>query len=97
MMQSWQGRYHTHAIFALYSANADMDDLLFYADDTADARFTRIPLLRQQHPVAAGSPNLCLADFVRPLSGGVRDRVGLFVPPSRQECWRLTGATIISR
>ena len=78
MMQSWQGRYHTHAVFALYSANADMDDLLLYADDTADARFIRIPLLRQQHSVAVGSPNLCLADFVRPLSGGVRDRVGLF-------------------
>lgn len=78
MMQSWQGRYHTHAIFALYSANADMDDLLLYADDTAEARFIRIPLLRQQHSVTAGSPNLCLADFVRPLSGGVRDRVGLF-------------------
>lgn len=78
MMQSWQGCYHTHAVFGLYSANADMDDLLLYADDTADARFTRIPLLRQQHAVGAGSPNLCLADFVRPLSGGVRDRVGLF-------------------
>lgn len=78
MMESWQGRYHTHAVFALYAANADMDDLLLYADDTADAKFTRIPLLRQQHAVVAGSPNLCLADFVRPLSGGVRDRVGLF-------------------
>ena len=64
MMQSWQGRYHTHAVFALYSANADMDDLLFYADDTADARFTRIPLLRQQHPVAAGSPNLSMMSQV---------------------------------
>lgn len=78
MMQSWQGCYHTHAVFGLYAANADMDDLLLYADDTADAKFTRIPLLRQQHAVGAGSPNLCLADFVRPLSGGVRDRVGLF-------------------
>ncbi len=37
MMQSWQGRYRTHAVFALYAANADMDDLLLYADDTADA------------------------------------------------------------
>lgn len=78
MMQSWQGCYHTHAVFGLYAANADMDDLLLYADDTADAKFTRIPLLRQQHAVGAGSPNLCLADFVRPLSGCVRDRVGLF-------------------
>lgn len=78
MMQSWQGCYHTHAVFGLYAANADMDDLLLYADDTADAKFTRIPLLRQQHAVGAGSPNLCLADFVRPLSGGVRDRVGLY-------------------
>lgn len=35
-------------------------------------------MLRQQGIAACGQPNLCLADFVRPLSQGVADRVGFF-------------------
>ena len=35
----------------------------------------RIPLLRQQQGRA---PYLCLADFIRPLSSGIKDKVGLF-------------------
>ena len=38
----------------------------------------RFPMLRQQHPSAPGEPNLCLADFIRPLSQGIRDQVGVF-------------------
>ena len=35
-------------------------------------------MLRQQRPSAPGAPYLCLADFVRPLSSGIKDRVGVF-------------------
>lgn len=70
MLQTWEGRYHTRALFALLAANSDGDDLLL--DDV------RIPMLRQQHPTEPGSPNLCLADFVRPLSQGVEDTAGVF-------------------
>lgn len=35
-------------------------------------------MLRQQHPSAPGEPNLCLADFIRPLSQGIRDQIGVF-------------------
>ena len=38
----------------------------------------RFPMLRQQHPSAPGEPNLCLADFIRPLSQGLRDQIGVF-------------------
>ena len=38
----------------------------------------RFPMLRQQHPSAPGEPNLCLADFIRPLSQGIRDLIGVF-------------------
>ena len=38
----------------------------------------RFPMLRQQHPSALGEPNLCLADFIRPLSQGIRDQIGVF-------------------
>ena len=38
----------------------------------------RFPMLRHQHPSAPGEPNLCLADFIRPLSQGIRDQIGVF-------------------
>lgn len=70
MLHSWQGRYHCHARFGIFPANGDGDDLILNGE--------RIPLLRQQKPTAPGQPNLCLADFVRPLSSGVEDRAGVF-------------------
>lgn len=78
MLRSWRGKYHTHAIVGLFAANADGDDLVL------PERGVRVPMLRQQHPSAPGSPNLCLADFVRPLSGGVADRVGAFCATAEQ-------------
>lgn len=70
LLSSWQGKYHTHALFGIFDANSDGDDLLL-----GDVR---IPMLRQQHPTEVGGPNLCLADFVRPLASGIADRVGAF-------------------
>lgn len=60
----------THAVFGLFDANGDGDDLI--------AGDVRIPLLRQQKPNSGGEPNLCLSDFVRPLSSGKKDKVGVF-------------------
>ncbi len=70
MLRSWQGKYHTHAVFRLFQANSDKDDLLLDG--------VRLPLLRQQNPSREGAPCLCLADFVRPLTGGIPDTVGAF-------------------
>lgn len=70
VLRSFEGRYHAYALFALADANSDGDDLLI-----GD---TRLPLLRQQNAKNSGKPNLCLADFVRPASSGVMDRVGVF-------------------
>jgi len=70
VLDSWQGRYHTHAVFELMEANSDGDDLLLGG--------VRIPMLRQQKPMAPGTPNLCLADFVRPLASHQPDRAGAF-------------------
>ena len=60
---------HIRCLFRLCRANADSDDLLL--DDLT------FPLLRQQAPPAQ-SPYLCLSDFVRPLSSGITDTVGVF-------------------
>ncbi len=63
-----QDRYHAYALFELLEANSDGDDILL-------ARRHRMACLRQQQGRA---PYLCLADFVRPLSSGIPDKVGLF-------------------
>lgn len=57
-------------IYRLCSANAERDNLII--EDTV------FPLLRQQTPHPDGSPFLCLSDFIRPLSSGVPDTIGLF-------------------
>lgn len=57
-------------IFRLCRANADGDNLLIEG--------TVFPLLRQQTPHPDGSPFLCLSDFIRPLSSGIPDTIGIF-------------------
>ncbi len=74
MLQGWEGKYHAHALFRLLDACSEGDDLLLYESEEV----VRFPMLRQQHPSAPGQPNLCLADFIRPLSQGRKDQVGVF-------------------
>ena len=62
-----QGHYHTHGLFQLFEANSNGDDIVVGE--------RRIPLLRQQQPDAE---SLCLADFIRPVSSGKTDRIGVF-------------------
>lgn len=70
MLRRWQGRYVTRAVFALYDANSDGDDLIVNG--------TRVPMLRQQTGDGTDGLCYCLSDFVRPLSSGVKDTVGVF-------------------
>ena len=70
MLDIFEARYHTHAAFGLFEANGDMDDIVI-----GD---TRMPMLRQQRKTDDGEPNMCLADFVRPLSQGIPDHIGVF-------------------
>ena len=70
MLASMESRYATHAVFGLFDANADGDDIIIDG--------LRFPMLRQQTPTENGNPTLCLADFIRPLSHGVTDTIGAF-------------------
>lgn len=70
MLRSMEETYLTHVVFGIFDANSDGDDLLL-----ADVR---IPMLRQQKSVPDGTPYLCLADFVKPLAMGEKDKVGAF-------------------
>lgn len=65
MLKHLNGRYCTHAVFALCDAHSDGDNIIIEG--------TALPLLRQQHAIA-GKPNLCLSDFVSPHGG----KIGLF-------------------
>ncbi len=67
MLKMLDRRYATHVVFELCNANGDGDDIVL-------GNGYRLPMLRQQR----ASPTLCLSDFVRPLSSGLEDRIGLF-------------------
>lgn len=57
MLHSWQGKYHTHAVFSLFPANGDGDDLVLRVEGHPSGKTTfRIPMLRQQHPSKEGAP-----------------------------------------
>ena len=92
MLADLEGKYHAHALFELYEANGDGDDIVLHAPiSTLSSLYSsdissqihcnfpfRIPLLRQQHPAQETAPCLCLSDFLRPLSSSIRDTVGVF-------------------
>lgn len=70
MLDVLDSRYMTHAVFGVFDANSDGDDIIVGT--------VRMPMLRQQYVADASGPYLSLADFVRPLSSGVKDKVGAF-------------------
>ena len=64
-----EGRYQTYALFSLFDANSDGDDVVVLPTSF------RLPFLRQQQST---SDSLCLSDFIRPLSSGIPDKIGVF-------------------
>lgn len=71
MLSELDGHYQTHARFIIAEANSDGDDIII--DGSA-----RLPMLRQQALHDTTGHQLCLADFIRPLSSGQTDHIGLF-------------------
>lgn len=69
MLSSLDANFRTHAIFKLLDANSEGNDIWIGG--------VRFPFLRQQ-TAKEGKPYLCLSDFIRPLSGGIKDKIGLF-------------------
>ena len=57
--------YRTHAVFQLFGAYSEGEDIVVPVADVDGQRqeSTRLPFLRQQQP---GSDYLCMADFIRP-------------------------------
>lgn len=89
MLAQCDGRYWARARFCILSANSDGDDIRVNGE--------RIPMLRQQRPSSPGSPTLCLSDFIRPLSSGKADTIGLFAASVDEEMATNTADDVYSR
>lgn len=76
MLSHLDGRFQTHGVFRIMEANSIENDIWMEG--------TRFPLLRQQS-TKEGEPYLCLSDFIRPASGGIPDKIGLFATSVDEE------------
>ena len=65
------------AIFGLFEANGDRDDILIYPDGKSEPSVL-FPQLRQQTKKTTGKPNRCLADYLAPVDSNIEDYFGLF-------------------
>ena len=70
MLDELDRDFEVKSVFKLCLANADGDNLIIDG--------ITFPLLRQQVKKKENEPFLCLSDFVRPLSSGITDTVGVF-------------------
>jgi 5-methyltetrahydrofolate--homocysteine methyltransferase len=67
------------AVVGFFAAHSiDDDDIQLYADASRSIPVARLHHLRQQKSMPEGKAQLCLADFIAPLSSGRRDHVGAF-------------------
>jgi len=76
-LEELDGKYKVYAVFELFDANGDGEDIVIRGTRN-EKRETRIPCLRQQQ---GNPPYLCLADFIRPLN---LSRCSSLLPPSSE-------------
>ncbi len=65
-----------HAVFGLFPANAEGDDVAVYTDETRTVRRATLHGLRQQQKRPDSKPNQCLSDYIAP--AGTPDWIGAF-------------------
>lgn len=86
MLDELDADFEVRTIFRLYPANAEGDNIVFHLPE--DQKLV-LPLLRQQTVKREGGPFLCLSDFIRPLSSGITDTVGVFASSVENDMERL--------
>ena len=83
MLGEWE-RASLRTLFrvSLQEATSEGDDILLLEDHI------RLPLLRQQH-AHPDEPCICLADFIRPHTQGIPDRIGIYASTveAQMETW----------
>lgn len=67
-----------NGVMAILPAASLGDDVLVFNGDNLTSKPIVFPQLRNQEEKPQGEPNLCLADFVAPVSSGKKDWIGLF-------------------
>ncbi|QBL10046.1 methionine synthase [Rheinheimera sp. D18] len=72
------GHISGKAIFGLFPANSDGDDIVIYTDETRSTERARLYNLRQQLQLRNNAANCSLADFIAPIDSGVNDYIGAF-------------------
>ncbi len=70
--------FTAHAVYGLYPANSEGDDIVLYNDVSRVEELTRFHTLRQQKESSKGKPQLALSDFVAPRAEGLIDYIGAF-------------------
>jgi 5-methyltetrahydrofolate--homocysteine methyltransferase len=70
--------FTAHAVYGLYPANSEGDDIVLYSDVSRAKELTRFHTLRQQKEGSRGKPQLALSDFVAPRGEGLIDYIGAF-------------------
>ncbi|OUW17197.1 MAG: methionine synthase [Opitutales bacterium TMED158] len=71
-------RFRLRAVFGLWAAQSDGDDIKVYADGNLGTPLETFRFLRQQKEKASGDTCYSLADFVAPESSGLIDSLGGF-------------------
>ncbi|MAA94948.1 MULTISPECIES: methionine synthase [unclassified Arsukibacterium] len=72
------GHVKGKAVFGLFPANSDGDDIVVYTDESRQVEKARLYNLRQQLQLRNNAPNCSLADFIAPVDSGVNDYIGAF-------------------
>ncbi|SEA76616.1 methionine synthase [Alkalimonas amylolytica] len=71
-------RIQGKAVFGLFPANSDGDDIIVYTDESRNTERCRLHQLRQQLQLRNNIANSCLSDFIAPVGSGVADYIGAF-------------------
>jgi 5-methyltetrahydrofolate--homocysteine methyltransferase len=66
------------AVYGLFPAHAEGDDVALYADERRSGEVTRLHFLRQQADREGSEPCRSLADFIAPKGTGLADHIGAF-------------------
>ncbi len=66
------------AVFGIFPANSDGDDIELYTDENRSKVLTTVHSLRQQTDKGGSEPNLALSDFIAPKTSGGTDYIGAF-------------------
>lgn len=73
-----QNKIQAKAVFGIFPACSDEDDLVFFHNEKRSDELARVPFLRQQRKSGRGRPNQSLVDFVAPKASEIHDWAGAF-------------------